>query len=76
MGSAEKIIPLVISLIYLDETSDKTITKNTIRNKKYCILEYLKLSLLNKIIIDDNKTITGIKNGLIPLLKVSSITSL
>ena len=54
----------------------KLLIKNTIKNKKYCILEYLKLSLLNKIIIDDNKTITGIKNGLIPLLKVSSTTSL
>ena len=32
---------------YPRKTSDKTITKNTIRNKIYCILEYLKLSLLN-----------------------------
>ena len=52
------------------------IIDNTIKNNKYWNLEYKKLFLLYKITSDEIKTITGIKNGLIPLLKASSNTSL
>ena len=52
------------------------IIDSTIKNKKYWNLEYKKLSLLYKITSDEIKTITGMNNGLIPLLKASSITSL
>ena len=52
------------------------IIDNTIKNKKYWNLEYKKLSLLYKITNDEIKTITGIKNGFIPLLNASSTISL
>ena len=62
--------------IYLEEISEKTIIVKTKKNKRYCILLYLKLSLLKTIIRAENNTIAGINNGLILLLNASSIKSL